>query len=96
MNDRKISRRTSKILDRFYMGRDFKIRNHPLLLFSIFGIFGVLIDADHLISPHIKVIRPLHIPYLIFIWCVFICYCTYVYRCIYRIGIGDRNKKINN
>ena len=75
---------TRKICNRLYN----KMRSNPLLVFCMFGIFGVLVDADHLIKTEID--RPLHIPIFILVWSLYLCYCAYMHRFLHIMGIGDK------
>jgi hypothetical protein len=69
------------------LGKNNKVRIHPLPLFLLFGLAGILIDLDHLIIEQIQRVRPLHLEYFIGVWVIGICYYAYYYRRIHKPGI---------
>jgi len=74
-----------------------------LYVFISLGIIGILVDADHLIVLVVKDIpitlanlntqagRPLHLPFLFFVWGMCICYGTYYYRLLKRGEMWKRS-----
>jgi len=83
--------RTRIVLHGLLFGTHHKVRKYTLLILLCFGLAGVLIDLDHLVSPIFKSSRPLHIPYLIAVWIVCIGYCAHVYRRIHKTSIGNKD-----
>jgi len=62
-----------------------KVLMHPLLVFSIFGILGVLPDADHLYPP---MARTTMLPLSILAGCFFIVALALDYRQFHKSRIG--------
>ena len=81
---RTIHRKTRYLVSTVVFGGDYTIRKHALCLFICFGLAGSLIDLDHLIVAQTQMARPLHLPYLIAVWIVFIGYYTYIHRRIHK------------
>ena len=58
----------------------------PLFMFSLFGILGVLVDADHLIAGWE---RQTMVPILIVCWLLCIGSGAYTYRLVHRGGVDE-------
>jgi len=52
---------------------------HPLFILCLFGVVGVLVDVDHLVSRYFKMSRPFHIPVLFIIWVCVFCYGAHLF-----------------
>jgi len=79
--------RTKQVLYGLFFGPYYKGRMYTLLVFCSFGLVGVCIDLDHIISPLFKTSRPLHIPYFFAFWILLFCYSSYVYRRVYKTSL---------
>jgi hypothetical protein len=85
-----INRRAKVILERLFNRAYDTVRSHPLVYFSICGLFGsIFIDWDHLFSETLKMARPFHLPILILVGCI-LCYSyAHMYRCIHKVGLEN-------
>jgi len=70
-------------------GESDKVRIRPLPLLLGFGLGGVLIDLDHLISQALQRLRPLHLEYFICVWVLGICYYAYTYRRVHGVSVKE-------
>ena len=66
------------------------LRRHPLLVFGLCGVCGVLVDADHFISAAVNMARPLHLQYLAAFWLGYLGYHAYCHRRFYQLGIATK------
>lgn len=99
-NTKRISKVSNEILSktkfrfwglffRLVIGSYNPLRINPLFILFIFGMGGVLIDLDHFIIKELQMLRPLHLPYWIICGVFCICYCTYIYRWVYKSSINQ-------
>ena len=86
-----VYRKTSYIRRWFALvvGTDNPLRVNPLFVLLVFGLAGILLDLDHLVIQQLQMVRPFHLPYWFGSWIVCVGVCTYYYRRVHKISIGD-------
>lgn len=47
---------------------------HPFFVFCICGVVGVFLDLDHLVAKRLGMCRPFHLPFLVVVWVLCVCY----------------------
>jgi hypothetical protein len=62
-----------------------KVLGSPLFLFSVFGILGVLVDADHLIEGRG---RASMVPILILCWLFCVSVGSHSVRLVHKLGVN--------
>ena len=85
----KVYRTTHQVFRKLVFGPDDKIRKYTLLILLCFGLVSVCIDLDHFIIYQTNMVRPLHLPVLILVWCLCIGYGAYLSRRFHYVSVGD-------
>jgi len=77
--------------DTLVMGTYGEMRKYSLLVLTLYGLAGSLVDLDHLFIQQTQRIRPIHLEYWFIVGIVCIGYNAYIYRCVHKSRM--RNEK---